>query len=164
MSTAQAEKTPLERLKEKYGDASRIGGKGTQRRKKKTVHKTTIQDDKKFKSTVKKLGMQPLQDIDEVNMFKDDNTIIQFKRPEVFAAFQSNAFAVMGPAETKNLKDILHEMQSQLSMKDLQALAQQFKAEQGGKNVIKEEKDEDDKDEEIPTLVKTNFEEVSNKQ
>ena len=28
------------------------------------------------------LGVQPLQDIDEVNMFKDDNTVIHFKRPQ----------------------------------------------------------------------------------
>ncbi len=28
------------------------------------------------------LGMQPLQDIDEVNMFKDDNTVIHLKKPQ----------------------------------------------------------------------------------
>eukprot|EP01017_Pseudomicrothorax_dubius_P025542 TRINITY_DN276_c0_g1_i2.p2 TRINITY_DN276_c0_g1~~TRINITY_DN276_c0_g1_i2.p2 ORF type:complete len:165 (+),score=61.78 TRINITY_DN276_c0_g1_i2:158-652(+) len=159
------QKTPLEKLKEKFGEASRIGGKGTQRRKKKTVHKTTIQDDKKFKTTVKKLGMQPLQDIDEVNMFKDDSTVIQFKKPEVFAAFQSNAFAVMGPAETKHIKDILPEILTQLSPKDLQALSEQIKRELPGqqKNTIKEENEEEDKDE-IPTLVNSNFEEVSKKE
>ena len=27
------------------------------------------------------IGVQPLQDIDEVNMFKDDNTVINFKKP-----------------------------------------------------------------------------------
>ena len=27
------------------------------------------------------IGVQPLQDIDEVNMFKDDNTVVHFKRP-----------------------------------------------------------------------------------
>lgn len=27
------------------------------------------------------VGVQPLQDIDEVNMFKDDNTVVHFKRP-----------------------------------------------------------------------------------
>ena len=27
------------------------------------------------------IGVQPLQDIDEVNMFKDDNTVIHFKKP-----------------------------------------------------------------------------------
>lgn len=28
------------------------------------------------------LGMQQLQDIDEVNMFKDDNTVIHLKKPQ----------------------------------------------------------------------------------
>ena len=28
------------------------------------------------------LGMQTLQDIDEVNMFKDDNTVVHLKRPQ----------------------------------------------------------------------------------
>lgn len=27
------------------------------------------------------VGVQPLSDIDEVNMFKDDNTVVHFKRP-----------------------------------------------------------------------------------
>ena len=27
------------------------------------------------------LGVQPLQDIEEVNMFKDDNTVIHFRKP-----------------------------------------------------------------------------------
>jgi hypothetical protein len=27
------------------------------------------------------LGVQPLQDIEEVNMFKDDSTVIHFKKP-----------------------------------------------------------------------------------
>ena len=26
-------------------------------------------------------GVQPLNDIEEVNMFKDDNTVIHFRRP-----------------------------------------------------------------------------------
>jgi nascent polypeptide-associated complex subunit beta len=51
-----------------------------------------VNEDKKLKSAIKKfgtvyhplisnLGVQPLLDIDEVNMFKDDNTVIHFKRP-----------------------------------------------------------------------------------
>jgi len=62
------------------------------RTKKIVTHKEELQEDKKFKSTIKKYGkythlvnqvsgMQPLSDIDEVNMFKDDNTVIHFKRP-----------------------------------------------------------------------------------
>jgi nascent polypeptide-associated complex subunit beta len=38
--------------------------------------------DQKLKTTIKKFGMQQLQDIEEVNMFKDDNTVVHFKRPQ----------------------------------------------------------------------------------
>jgi len=55
---------------------------GTQRRTKKVVHHQEVNEDKKLKSTIKKFGMQSLQDIDEVNMFKDDNTVIHLKRPQ----------------------------------------------------------------------------------
>lgn len=72
------------KLAEKFGDQSRLGGKGTQRRKKKAVHKTQITDDKKLKPIIKKFGVQPLPGIDEVNMFKDDNTVLSFKHPEGF--------------------------------------------------------------------------------
>merc|ERR1719243_204332 len=61
---------------------TQVGGKGTQRRTKKVVHHQEVNEDKKLKSTIKKFGMQSLQDIDEVNMFKDDNTVIHLKRPQ----------------------------------------------------------------------------------
>ena len=54
-----------------------------------------MNEDKKLKSQLKKfgkyqphqltwatVGMQQLQDIDEVNMFKDDNTVVHLKRPQ----------------------------------------------------------------------------------
>lgn len=69
------------KLAEKFGD-TRLGGKGSQRRKKKAVHKTQITDDKKLKPIFKKFGVQPLPGIDEVNMFKDDNTVLHFSHPE----------------------------------------------------------------------------------
>lgn len=69
------------KLQEKIGD-SRTGGKGTQRRKVKKVTKTQITDDKKLKTIIKKFGVQPFQGIDEVNMFKDDKTILHFDHPE----------------------------------------------------------------------------------
>ena len=58
-----------------------FGYVGTQRRTKKVVHHQEVNEDKKLKSTIKKFGMQPLQDIDEVNMFREDNTIMHLKRP-----------------------------------------------------------------------------------
>jgi nascent polypeptide-associated complex subunit beta len=47
---------------------SRTGGKGTARRKKKTMHKTASSDDKKIGATLKKLGCTAIPDIQEVNM------------------------------------------------------------------------------------------------
>ena len=41
-----------------------------------------INDDKKLKSIIKKYGVQPLPGVDEVNFFKDDNTIVHFAKPE----------------------------------------------------------------------------------
>jgi nascent polypeptide-associated complex subunit beta len=46
------------------------------------VHHNEVNVDNKLKSTIKKFGMQSLQDIDEVNLFKDDNTVIHLKRPQ----------------------------------------------------------------------------------
>jgi nascent polypeptide-associated complex subunit beta len=71
------------KLAQKFGDAgAQLGGRGTERRKKKTTHKTTINDDKKLKSLIKKFNVHPLPEIGEVNMFKDDGSVLHFKEPE----------------------------------------------------------------------------------
>ena len=44
----------------------RIGGKGSQRRKKKVVHRTATTDDKKLQSSLKKLGVNNIPGIEEV--------------------------------------------------------------------------------------------------
>jgi len=62
--------------------AVRIGGKGTPRRKTKRVHKSSGADDKKLQSSLKKLGVQPIQAIEEVNMFKEDGQVIHFTAPK----------------------------------------------------------------------------------
>jgi nascent polypeptide-associated complex subunit beta len=63
--------------------AVRIGGKGTPRRKvKKTHHKSTAGDDKKLQSALKKLNVQPIQAIEEVNMFNEDGKVIHFTAPK----------------------------------------------------------------------------------
>eukprot|EP00958_Prasinococcus_capsulatus_P018084 scaffold2088_cov399-Prasinococcus_capsulatus_cf.AAC.52 len=59
----------------------RTGGKGSVRRKKKAVHKTTTTDDKKLQSTLKRLGVNTIPGIEEVNIFKDD-TVINFSMPK----------------------------------------------------------------------------------
>ena len=78
------------KLKEKFGESTRTGGKGlafeskwigTTRRKKKVVGKATKQEDKKIMAAVKKYSPQPLDGIAEANLFKDDNTVIHIVKP-----------------------------------------------------------------------------------
>jgi hypothetical protein len=52
------------------------------RRKHKAVHKHSAGDDKKLQSTLKKLQVNPIPSIEEVNMFKDDGAVIHFKNPK----------------------------------------------------------------------------------
>lgn len=59
---------------------------GTARRKKKVVHKTTAMDDKKLQSNLKKLSVTNIPGIEEVNMIKDDGTVIHFNNPKVQAS------------------------------------------------------------------------------
>ena len=57
-------------------------GKGTPRRKVKKVHKSSGTDDKKLQASLKKLNVQPIQAIEEVNMFKSDGNVIHFAAPK----------------------------------------------------------------------------------
>lgn len=57
-------------------------GKGTPRRKVKKVHKSAGMDDKKLQTALKKLNVQPIQAIEEVNMFKADGNVIHFAAPK----------------------------------------------------------------------------------
>ena len=61
----------------------RTGGKGSVRRKKKAVHKTTTTDDKRLQNTLKRLSVNNIPAIEEVNLFKDNGTVIHFSNPKV---------------------------------------------------------------------------------
>ena len=56
------------KLAQKFAGSAtgRIGGKGTVRRKRKTVHKVAAQDDKKLQATLKRLGVNNIPGIEEV--------------------------------------------------------------------------------------------------
>lgn len=95
----------LERLQalKSVSEQARIGGKGTARRKRKVVHKTAANDDKKLQATLKKLNLNTIASIEEVNMCRADGTMIHFKNPRVQASPQANLFAVSGLAENKSM-------------------------------------------------------------
>merc|ERR1712170_69011 len=117
----EAVKEARAKLAARFGN-TQIGGKGSQRRTKKVVHHQEVNEDKKLKSTIKKFGMQQLQDIDEVNMFKDDNTVVHLKRPQTQFSVRENLLVVAGNAETRALQDMMPDILKQVGPKQYQFL------------------------------------------
>jgi len=152
----------------------RIGGKGTARRKKKVVHRSATTDDKKLQSTLKKLAVSTIPGIEEVNMIKDDGTVIHFNNPKVQASLGSNVFAITGHGETKEVAEMLPAILSQMgpeSLEHVKRLAYTGMGQQkfglgnlglGTKKVDTGEQGdaEDSDDEDIPDLV-ANFDAAS---
>lgn len=73
------------------------------RRKKKAVHKTTSTDDKRLQNTLKRLGVNTIPGIEEVNIFQDE-TVIHFTNPKGARATICAGAAVVGrlAARTRN--------------------------------------------------------------
>lgn len=144
------------KLAEKFGASStKLGGKGTQKRKHKVVHKAGGKDDKKTKDLIKKLGAQPLPEISEINLFTEDNHVIQFKNAEVFGSLQNQTFIVSGNPENKHLKNCFADVLTQLSPAQLEKFKNDALLDSGVKGP------EAKKEEEAPELV--NFEDESKK-
>ncbi|KAL2504636.1 basic transcription factor 3 [Abeliophyllum distichum] len=142
----------------KMAGSVRTGGKGTMRRKKKAVHKTTTTDDKRLQSTLKRIGVNAIPAIEEVNIFKED-VVIQFTNPKVQASIAANTWVVSGTPQTKKLQDILPQIIHQLgpdNLENLKKLAEQFQKQvpiagagtDAGANIAQEDDDDD-----VPDLV-----------
>ncbi|KAJ7664295.1 NAC domain-containing protein [Mycena rosella] len=133
----------------------RIGGKGTPRRK--VVRKTTtstVQDDKKLQGALKKLNVQPIPGVEEVNMFREDGNVLHFTAPKVHAAITANTFAIYGAGHVKELTELVPGILNQLgpdSLASLRKLAESYQAiqGQGGQRPAAEDDDDDD----VPDLV-----------
>ncbi|KAL2042720.1 hypothetical protein N7G274_004479 [Stereocaulon virgatum] len=136
-------------------------GKGTPRRRVKKVHKTSGTDDKKLQTSLKKLNVQPIQAIEEVNMFKEDGNVIHFAAPKVHASVPSNTFAIYGNGEDKELTELVPGILNQLgpdSLASLRKLAESYQSMQKKEGGEGGKADEED-DEDIPDLVEgENFE------
>ncbi|KUM66486.1 hypothetical protein ACN42_g603 [Penicillium freii] len=145
-------------LEDRYRIARRIYGKGTPRRKVKKVVRNSGADDKKLQAALKKLNVQPIQGIEEVNMFKEDGNVIHFANPRVHGAVPSNTFALYGNGEEKELTELVPNILNQLgpdSLASLRKLAESYQ------NMQKQQGDDkkDDEEDDIPDLVEgENFE------
>jgi len=151
----------VEKLKQLQAQV-RIGGKGTARRKKKVVHRTATTDDKKLQSSLKKLAVNNIPGIEEVNMIRDDGQVIHFNNPKVQASLAANTFAITGHAENKQISDMLPGILNQLgaeSLSNLRKLAHRVDATASGDTKTATDDIDDDEDD-VPDLVE-NFDEAS---
>jgi len=139
----------------KLAQQVRIGGKGSVRRKKKAVHKSNTTDEKKFQGTLKRLGVNNIPGIEEVNLFKEDGSVIHFANPKVQASIPANTYVVSGHAENKKIQDLLPGIINQLgpdNLANLKRIAESYSQ--------KTDATKDEDDDEVPALV-DNFEEVA---
>ena len=89
-------------------DVSKTGGKGSMRRKKKTVHKTAQSDDKRIGATLKKLGVSDIPGIEEVNVFKRDGSVVHFKHNvKLQASTGANTYVITGKHDEKSIQDLM---------------------------------------------------------
>ncbi len=130
----------VDKLRKMAGDV-RIGGKGTPRRKKKAVHKTAGQDDKRLQNTLRRLGVNTIPGIEEVNIFKDDN-VVHFLNPKVQASIAANTYVISGNAQHKKLQDLLPGIIPQLgpdNLNNLKKIAEQFQKQEEAAGAAKDE-------------------------
>ncbi|KAD3338594.1 hypothetical protein E3N88_34115 [Mikania micrantha] len=128
----------------KMAGAVRTGGKGSVRRKKKAVHKTTSVDGKRLQDTLKRLGVNGISQIEEITIFKDD-TVIQFLNPKVQASIPANTWVVSGTPQTKRGPESFRKLAEQFQKQASGVKAGE--ATTAGMSTIQED------DDEVPELV-----------
>merc|ERR1712203_480168 len=127
---------------------------GVARRPKKVNHQSHGADEKQMQAQLKRLGVNNIPGIEEVNMFKEDGTVIHFASPKVQASVSSNTFVVSGHGENKRLEELLPGIINQLgpdNLMNLKRIAEGFAASGEGKAA---------EDDDIPDIGES-FEDVS---
>jgi nascent polypeptide-associated complex subunit beta len=145
----------------KMAGSVRTGGKGSVRRKKKAVHKTTSTDDKRLQNTLKRLGVNTIPGIEEVNIFQGDD-VINFTNPKVQASIAANTYVISGPSQTKTVEEMLPGILPQLGPEGIQELSKKAASGAGGGHSGLADIQEDEDDEDVPELVE-NFEATADK-
>merc|ERR1719409_1802045 len=133
-SSDAAVKAARAKLAAKF-EAVRTGGKGTVRRSKLVKHKSHAADDKQLQAQLKRLGVNNIPGIEEVNMFQEDGSVIHFSAPKVQASVSANTYVITGHAENKKLEELLPGIINQLgpdNLMNLKRIAEGYAAAGGG--------------------------------
>lgn len=65
-------------------------------------------DDKKLQTALKKMNVQPIQAIEEVNMFKEDGNVIHFAAPKGGPSPPSRQLLINIPTRSPRLRTLQH--------------------------------------------------------
>jgi len=98
---------------QKKEPSARTGGKGTTRRRHLFHHKSVHSD---CHLRPNQLNVRDIPAIEEVNLFKDDGSVIHFDCPKVQASIAANTYVVSGKAETKHLEDFDPQVLNELGV------------------------------------------------
>jgi UDP-sugar pyrophosphorylase len=152
------------KMLERYGTVANTktgGSKNRMRRRKFRGSGRTANDfEKRLQSSLQKLGCSTIPGIDEVNLFKDDGTVLHFTKPKVDAEVQSNTFIVSGQFTHSKVEELLPGILPQMGVESLAKLKDYASSLEALNPKYTEPEDDDD---DVPMLVDEdmNFEEVA---
>lgn len=92
---------------------------GTARRRTTTKYASHAVDANKFAAQLVRLGVINIPRVEEVNMFKEDGTVIHFATPKVHASVSANTYMIIGHGEEKRLEELLPGIINQLGLDNL---------------------------------------------
>lgn len=101
---------------------------------------------------MKKLSVNTIPGIEEVNIIKNDGSVIHFNNPKTQASLSTNTFAITGHGENKQISEMLPGILTQLGPEGLMQLKKI------ASDMMSTKKMPDDDD--VPELVE-NFDEVA---
>lgn len=101
---------------------NKVGGNSGGRVRRKFKSQSSLQEDKRLQLQLKKLNVSPIPSIEEVNMFKQDGTVLYFSKPKVNAAILSNTYVISGQCQTKKLEDLIPQILPQLGTESINYL------------------------------------------
>ena len=124
----QVDELKLEALR-KLGRSLRLGGPGTARRKYKAVRKAGKTDDLKYQNSRRKAGVNPVGEIETVEVHKEDGTIWTFNNPKLLSNQQANQFCVQGRYEERKPSEAEMRARAFDQLSDIEKLRQLAQAE-----------------------------------
>jgi nascent polypeptide-associated complex subunit beta len=110
---------------------------------------------------LKKLNLQDLKGVEEVNIFMSDE-VIHIRQPKIQASIPCNTYVVSGNTEKKKLAELLPDIVTQLGPEQMATLRRYAETTMGagGAGGGAGDEEEDDDDDDVPELVE-NFEQAA---